>query len=228
MLQKASDGLDDVLNGFVERMTKAEDEMSKTEKTKNIYKELAEIRKKQSFQSFQETCGIDKAFYGATIESPIFTEEMKKQLLGYIDSIKNGNGQFMILLGKVGTGKTYTAISIMNALGYGTYLDMPEMELKLNTADRFGSQETREALMHKWATCKLLVLDEIGRFAHKKEKEQEILFYLINKRYQNNRPTILCSNLEGAEFSQYVGEAVIDRIRSRRVRIDLNGESKRG
>ena len=185
-------------------------------------------QKQEKFTKWQESSGMDKGFYEATVESALFTDEMKLKLNEYIELVRQGKGQFLVLIGKVGTGKTYTASAIMNELEYGTFIDIPEMELQLNTADRFNSQRTREDLMHKWASCRLLVLDEIGRFPHKKQQEQEILFYLINKRYQNNRPTILCSNLDGTEFATYVGEAVIDRIKSRRIRIDLDGESKRG
>jgi DNA replication protein DnaC len=144
-----------------------------------------------------------------------------------VQRVNNGDAPFLINIGKVRTGKTYSAAAVMNALGFGTYLDMPELELKLSTADRYNAKETREDLMHRLARCRLLVLDEIGRFPHKKQQEQEVLFYLINTRYQNRRPTILCSNLNGEEFAQHLGEALIDRIASRRVRIDLNGQSLR-
>lgn len=212
-------------------MTDLETFLSNIQKNIRSDEEVKQWEKQQEqkqFEEWQEQSGIDRSFFEARIDSNLFTPEQKKNLLEYIDEVKQGKGQFLVLLGKVGTGKTYSACAIMNTLGFGTFIDMPEMELKLNASDRFGSQKTREDLMHKWASCKLLVLDEIGRFPHKKQQEQEILFYLINKRYQNNRPTILCSNLDGVEFGNYVGEAVIDRIKSRRTRIDLDGKSKRG
>lgn len=192
-------------------------------------KEVREYEERErllKFKEWQGNSGLDADFYGATIETA--RPEIKDQLLQFVDSTNNGEGKILVLIGSVGTGKTYSAAAVMNALGFGTYLDIPELELKLSTADRYGSTETREALMHKLARCRLLVLDEIGRFPHKRQQEQDVLFYLINKRYQNHRPTILCSNLNGEEFAQHLGEALIDRIKSRRVRIDLNGQSLRG
>jgi DNA replication protein DnaC len=184
-------------------------------------------RRAREHKEWQARCGLDADYFSATIESPKFAPDTKAKLHDFIQKVKDGEAPFLINIGKVGTGKTYAAAAVMNALGFGTFLDMPELDLRLNTADRYGARETREDVMHQLAKCSLLVLDEIGRFPHRKQQEQEVLFYLINKRYQNRRPTIICSNLTGEEFAQHLGEALIDRIKSRRIRIDLNGQSLR-
>ena len=62
---------------------------------------------------------------------------------------------------------------------------------------------------------------------YRKQEEQPILFYLMNKRFQNKRPTIICTNMTSKEFADFVGQALIDRIRSNRIRIELNGSSLR-
>lgn len=199
-----------------------------TIKTDKQIKEWEERRAAQEFNEWQQKSGLAAEFYGARLDSELYTGETRGKLEEFVQKVKDGAGPFLINIGKVGTGKTYSAAAVMNALRFGTYLDMPELELKLSTADRYGSRENREDLMHRLAACRLLVLDEIGRFPHKRQQEQEVLFYLINSRYQNRRPTILCSNMSGEEFAQHLGEALIDRIKSRRIRIDLNGPSMRG
>lgn len=81
--------------------------------------------------------------------------------------------------------------------------------------------------MHSLASCNLLVLDEVGRFPERKMFEQPILFYLLNRRYQNRRPTVICTNMSSKEFADFMGQAIIDRIRSNRIRVELNGKSLR-
>ena len=182
-------------------------------------------REQQLRDKFHENCGMDSQYFNATIDSNIFSENDKKQILNFIENINKG--LFLMLFGTVGTGKTYTACAIMNSLLCGTFYDMPELELKLDTASRYGASENREMLLHRLANCRLLVLDEVGRFAGNNIEEQKVLFYLLNKRYANNRPTIICSNLTPSAFPTYIGEALTDRLKGRNIKLIFNGESLR-
>lgn len=177
--------------------------------------------------AFHNNCGLDSDFYGASIDFEKYSAKTIQSLKQFIENVKNRKGGFLIINGTVGTGKTSAAAAVMNELLMGTYLDMPELELKLNTADRFNSTENREQLLHRLVRCELLVLDEVGRFPEKKQQEQSVLFYLMNRRYQNKRPTIVCTNMSSKEFADFMGQALIDRIRSNRIRIELNGSSLR-
>ena len=58
----------------------------------------------------------------------------------------------------------------------------------------------------------LLVVDEVGR--HKDSKHAaDSLFALFDSRYREVRPTILVSNMTKDEFVEYLGEAMISRLR---------------
>ena len=186
-------------------------------------KQQAEMQRK----AFLENCGLDSDFYGAKIDFNEYTAETRRNLWQFVDNVRNKKGGFLIINGTVGTGKTSAAAAVMVELMKGTYLDMLELDLKLNTADRFNSQENREMLMHRLIRCELLVLDEVGRFPDRKLLEQPILFYLLNRRFQNNRPTVVCTNMSSKEFADFMGQALIDRIRSNRIRVELNGSSLR-
>lgn len=200
----------------------------------SVYQEYEKNELKNRIAKFHEKSGIDTKYINANINSTVFSEDHRNVLKSYVDKIRGikdyprkCSGDFLIILGEVGTGKTYSACAVMNELLEGQYYDMPELRLKLNTVDRFNASETRESFLHKLAKCNLLVLDEIGRFPIKQDEEKEVLFYLINKRYANNLPTILCSNLDPKEFSEYVGQAVIDRLKNKNTKLILNGKSKR-
>ena len=199
----------------VEEYEKRVDEYSRRERLERI-------------NTFHKQCGLDSEFYGAVIDYEKDSNETKNSLRAFCKNVREGKGGFLILNGSVGTGKTSAAAAVMNELLMGTYLDMLELELKLNTADRYNtSSMNREQYMHSRASCSLLVLDEVGRFPERKMFEQPILFYLLNRRYQNKRPTVICTNMSSKEFADFMGQAIIDRIRSNRIRIELNGKSLR-
>lgn len=225
MVTTAAAGIDDLLKGFerINTMTEAEKEAAE-----KAHDEFEERKRRQARQTFLDQSGMDEQYYGARIDSPTFTGKHRNILLKYVEQFKNKSGLFLVILGEVGTGKTYSACAVMNELLCGTYLDMPELRLKLNTADRYGAKENREMFLHRLANCSLLVLDEVGRFAGKQDEEQEVLFYLLNKRYANKRPTIICSNLTAQEFSAYIGQALTDRLKGRNVKLILEGASLRG
>lgn len=217
------DRLDSMIQGIMGNVRVCSDE------------EIEEWERRQredKIRAFKESSGMDSQYYGAILDSEVYKTQYEGEtvdnLRRFCSEVMAGKGLFLILLGSVGTGKTYSACAVMNELNYGTYLDMPELNLKLHTADRFGAKENREQLLHRLATCKMLVLDEIGRFAGNQGQEQEILFYLLNKRYANNRPTVICSNLGVKEFSSYIGQALTDRLKGRNIKIVLEGKSLRG
>ena len=189
--------------------------------------EYNRMEMKEKINNFHKNCGLDSDFFGATIDYEKYSLEVKKLLKQFVEKVKNGEGGFLIINGNVGTGKTSAAAAVMNELLMGTYLDMPELELKLNTADRYNSDENREQFLHKLSRCELLVLDEIGRFPERRQIEQPVLFYLLNRRFQNKRPTIVITNMSAKELADFLGQALIDRIRSNRIRIELNGKSLR-
>jgi len=57
----------------------------------------------------------------------------------------------------------------------------------------------------------LLVLDEVGvQFGT--ETENLVLFRILNRRYEDMKPTILVSNVEIGKLTEFVGERVIDRL----------------
>ena len=181
----------------------------------------------ESIKKFHSNCGLDSDFFGAKIDYEKYSLETIESLKNFVQNVRDKKGGFLIINGTVGTGKTSAAAAVMNELVMGTYFDMLELDLKLNSADRYNSQENREQFMHRLARCELLVLDEIGRFPDRKNFEQPILFYLLNRRFQNKRPTIVCTNMSSSEFANFMGQALMDRIRSNRIRIELNGKSLR-
>jgi DNA replication protein DnaC len=71
----------------------------------------------------------------------------------------------------------------------------------------------------------LLILDEFG-IQIGSEHEKMLLFRIINKRYENLKPTILISNLSPAEIKNFE-ERIFDRLKENGILLSFSSESNR-
>ena len=86
-----------------------------------------------------------------------------------------------------------------------------DMNIEQETIDEYGE-------------CKLLILDEIGR-QKGTEFERNLIFEIIDKRWNNMLPTTVIGNIGKQEFVALYEAATLDRLRPETV--ELNWESKR-
>jgi DNA replication protein DnaC len=79
-------------------------------------------------------------------------------------------------------------------------------------------------------TPSLLVLDEIGVSKETpSDFELTTIFTIINGRYEQMRPTVIISNLDGKSLPSAMGERCVDRLREGGVIvIPFEWESQRG
>lgn len=112
----------------------------------------------------------------------------------------------LVLSGPAGAGKTHLAAAVANAR-HGLWCNVPEFMSALKS--QMGI--TRHALLDNGrepATDHaemladypgLVVLDDLGR-EKVTDWTGEIVYVLINTRYENRRPTLVTTNLTGAEL----------------------------
>ncbi len=141
----------------------------------------------------------------------------------------------LLLMGPVGTGKTHLAAGALQSLILekgveGRFVDFTSLVLDIQmTFDQKGAQ--RE-LMRPLVEARLLVLDELGA-GKVTPWIMDLLYYLVNARYVENRRTIITTNY--SDFPSATVEKLEDRvstrIRSRLYemcdRIELRGEDFR-
>ena len=138
-------------------------------------------------------------------------------------------GRCLILSGKVGTGKTHIACGILRKIIVKPFADAEGNAWKSakshlvryttasglirairDTWNKSGVSE--EDAIRKFTDPDLLVLDEVGR-QFGSDAERTHIEELIDLRYQEMKPTIVCTNVEKSQLPQFLGERGLDRLR---------------
>lgn len=125
-------------------------------------------------------------------------------------------GRSAVFIGKPGTGKTHLAI------GIGLHIMKRRASVHFSTVMRAirkikdtwsnDSKMTETEAIKLFTFPDLLILDEVG-IQFGSEFEKNIMFDIMNERYENRKPTILLSNLGIDEIKLYLGDRVFDRMR---------------
>ena len=141
-------------------------------------------------------------------------EEMRKLNTGYL------------LYGGVGNGKTYTAAAIANALmEKEVSVLMRNMGYFLNTG--FAD---KEEILRDIQRYSLLILDDLG-MERGTEYGLEMVFSVINARYESGKPTIITTNLSLNTLrnpQDLAHQRIYDRVLEMCVPVQFHGRSLRG
>ena len=146
--------------------------------------------------------GIAPRYFNATWENWIADSPEKKNAL---ETIKQAWIKNLFINGDNGTGKTHLAMCLTK--DGATYRLLPEVFRSVRE-NLIGEQET----INKLGACQLLILDEAGR-QKGTEFEQNLLFEIIDKRWNNMLPTTIIGNIDKKEFAKLYGTAILDRLR---------------
>lgn len=125
-------------------------------------------------------------------------------------------GLSFLMLGLPGTGKTHLsigiALEIMKQGRSAVFTSASRMLRAVKDTYHKESYFSEKQVLAVYETCDLLILDEVG-VQTGSDYEKNIIFDVINSRYENVRPTIILSNLSIDECKLYLGERVFDRMR---------------
>jgi DNA replication protein DnaC len=146
--------------------------------------------------------GITPRFYDATWENWKAETPEQKKVLGKVKQAWEKN---LFIVGGNGTGKTHLAMCL--AKDGATYCLIPELFRTV----RENLNIEQEAI-DEYGTCKLLILDEAGR-QKGTDFERNLLFEIIDKRWNNMLPTTIIGNIDKREFADLYGLAIVDRLR---------------
>lgn len=151
---------------------------------------------------------------------------MKKYVENFPDFKKEGKG--LLLYGTVGTGKTYFAACIANALIDEGYSVLMTNFARLTNSIQ-GTFDGKNEFIDSLQRYTLLIIDDLGA-ERKSEFTQEQVFAIIDARYRSGKPFIITTNLTAEEIKkpQEVGYSrIYDRILERCFPVAVTGESRR-
>ena len=149
---------------------------------------------------------------------------------------QRGNG--LVLLGNRGTGKTTlaAALACMGLVAHGWETSPAEGSYYRDLAElleaekrRFGNRdlqtETRSPV-EEAIEAPMLVLDEVQETVES-EWRNSMVRYIISRRYDYIRPTIIIANCKVEDLSHILGESAVSRIEETSLVMECNWRSYR-
>lgn len=195
------------------------DEAEKEERERKYEEDQARFRR-EAWVERMNSCGIPKRFRDRSFENFVADSKHKKEALDFSKAFavgfKESPGKCAVFVGKPGTGKTHLSVAI------GLHLLNNSVSVRFCTAIRAirrikeswgkNAEETESQAVNSLVWPQLLILDEVGvQFGS--DAEKMLLFDVMNERYEQQKSTIILSNLSLEEVKEYLGERVFDRMR---------------
>lgn len=177
---------------------------------------LPPLFKKKTFKNYDKSISF-KAFNSA---------------LSFVENFPKGKG--LLFIGTVGVGKTHLASAIVNELNsrlYSTYFgNIVDIIGFVKSTYNKSSQLTEiEAINIMTEKIDLLVIDDLGKESSS-EHNLALLYNIINKLYENEKPIIITTNYGAVDLNSKLGErgsAIISRISSMCTPVVLSGKDWR-
>ena len=157
--------------------------------------------RRERIQEAREAAFQDKRMFVYTFDRDDgINGDMTMVSLNYVkhfdEFAKDGKG--IIFYGGVGVGKTFYAGCIANALidkGYSViFTNFSSLAAQIYGADK-------QAYLNKLSKCDLLIIDDL---AAERETEYmgELIQMVIDRRYMNDKPIIITTNLTNAQLKE--------------------------
>jgi len=209
------------------------------EESKRKQREAAEvghrIRIDTCVKNF-ESC-VPSRFKHATLDNFVADTQQKQEKLNYFErySAAFGNkiqetGGGLILTGNPGTGKTHLAIGLGRELAsvgwHVSYVNLTNLIRRIRATWK-DDTKSEDEVIRRLQDLNLLIIDEIGAQTGS-DNERNIIFEIINGRYEQVKPTIIISNYSVKEVADFISERSVDRITQGGAVLNFTWESHRG
>lgn len=187
-------------------------------------KKLTDILRWLKSSDLMHKSGIGARFQEASFEKwdEALSGQKKAGLFArnYVDAFADvrAAGRSAVFVGNTGTGKTYLASAIGLELirrGYTVrYTTAFNAFVQFRQTWSPGScYASANQFIAELASSHLLILDEVwGSFCKETEREMEMLFQILDRRYTAKLPSILISHLSTSALRQFLSDRVANRL----------------
>ena len=182
----------------VHKMCKCERE-KEYEREKRIQEQRAkeeEVIRLEKIERSRQKCFESKEQMGYTFESDDKTNEVTKVAKNYVDNFEKIDTG-LLLYGSVGTGKTFSACCIANALiekGYTVLVtNFPKIVNELQ------GTFNKQPYIDKLVDYDLLIIDDLAS-ERRTEYMDEMVTNIIDSRYRANKPVVITTNLTSEDM----------------------------
>ena len=200
------------------------EELAREDAERERQRELDRVRELASYSL------VDERFHESTFDRFVASTPDDQRVLricrNYVEHFDEmlAHNAGLLFFGSPGTGKTFAASCIANALMEQRVPVLVTSIVRL-TANMFG--EDLNELLYRMNTARLLVLDDFGAERNTDFKAEQI-FTVIDARYAAKKPMIITTNLTDFKTEMDVRrKRVYDRIFEVCTPIKMDGESKR-
>lgn len=156
-------------------------------------------------------------------------EHIKPALDQYIRDLDAGKKYGFFIYGRTGVGKSYAAAYIVNSIRHLRIMPAAMINFSRTlTALRstFRDDEEHQALVSVLHDTPLLAIDDLG-MEQKVGESPDVswsvakFYEVIDWRMDQELPTVITSNRTIEELTERLGEAIMTRIRSLTIRLDM-------
>lgn len=162
--------------------------------------------------------GFSFDHYQAETAAQLFTKKICKRFVeSFADRKKDCAG--LILEGKPGTGKTFLSLIMCQELikyGFSIKYESSTDFISNLITQRFKSESSYDSNIKQYQEVDFLVIDEISESINKggmsSETEKQVLFQIINKRYESQLCTLAITNRNKQELINRLGLPIVDRL----------------
>ena len=206
-------------------LCKCEAAKKAAEETENNRRKFEERVRELRRMGFPEEHMGNWTFANDDLSNEKITKAAQRYVENFAEFRRNGKG--LLLYGNTGTGKTYTACEIANALiDQGHPVLVTNFARILNTLQgTYDKQEYLDGLN----AYQLLVVDDLG-IERDTAYAKEQVFNVVDARYRSGLPMIITTNLTMEKIKNpedIENRRIYDRILERCFPIEVNGSSRR-
>ena len=200
----------------------AEKDVSRLAKRKKDEEEMEREKRIQRLNN----AGVPEHFHTRSFDTyqvrSVDMEKMLNLMRKYVSRfdrvLASPNVSGFIITGGYGTGKTHIGCSAVSALidaGYSAkYISCSDFLIKVKDAQNFKSHDRTYQLISDCLSPDLLVVDEFGSHSTT-DLDFQVMFSIIDGRYQKNLPTFLITNMTSDLLMKYIDNRIYERITSK-------------